>query len=143
MKKTRWQKIDEIFPLVADLPPGERERRLRELCAGDEDLRREIAAMAAADERAESFIESPVMVPESLNHVFIDAPENETPRTHELAGQSLGAYRVLRKLGAGGMGTVYLAERADGEFRKRVAIKLVKHGADTGFNLRRFRHERQ
>ena len=138
-----WEKIDEIFPLVADLPLGVRDRRLRELCGEDEDLRREIASMLAADEKASDFIETPVMMPESLAHAFSAAREIDNSHTLGLTGRKIGAYRIVRQLGAGGMGKVYLAERADGEFHKKVAVKLIKNGAATEFNLRRFRHERQ
>ena len=60
-----------------------------------------------------------------------------------MIGRRLGAYRIEREIGRGGMGAVYEAVRADNEFRKRVAIKLVKRGMDTDFILRRFRKERQ
>lgn len=139
MSKNLWEKIEDIFPLVADLPEAERESRLRELCAGDDDLRREILALLAADKKAADFCESPAALPDSLVHPF---PDNQPP-TLELTGEKFGAYRVVRKIGAGGMGAVYLAVRADGAFHKEVAVKLVKNGADTEFNLRRFRHERQ
>src|SRR5688572_1588422 len=60
-----------------------------------------------------------------------------------LVGQRLGAYELIREIGRGGMGTVYLARRADQEFEKEVAIKLLKRGTDTDEVLRRFRAERQ
>jgi serine/threonine protein kinase/tetratricopeptide (TPR) repeat protein len=142
MSKDFWQKIEEIFPLVADLPASERERRLLELCAGDENLRREISALLAADEKAADFCEAPVQMPNSLSSTFLHRRADKT-RTLDLAGQNFGAYRVVRKIGAGGMGAVYLAVRADGEFDKEVAVKIVKNGADTELNLRRFRRERQ
>ncbi|HEY2046419.1 MAG TPA: protein kinase [Candidatus Udaeobacter sp.] len=65
--------------------------------------------------------------------------EEGPPRT----GQRLGAYVIVRELGRGGMGTVFLAERADGQFEKKVAIKILNRGADTAEILRRFRAERQ
>ena len=65
--------------------------------------------------------------------------EEGPPRT----GQRLGAYVIVRELGRGGMGTVFLAERADGQFEKQVAIKILNRGADTAEILRRFRAERQ
>lgn len=60
-----------------------------------------------------------------------------------MIGQRLGAYQIEREIGRGGMGTVYLARRADNVFQRRVAIKIIKRGMDTDFILRRFRHERQ
>ncbi|NOT61686.1 MAG: protein kinase [Acidobacteria bacterium] len=60
-----------------------------------------------------------------------------------LIGQPLGVYRLVRELGRGGMGAVYLAERADDEFEQRVAIKLIKRGMDSDEIVRRFRQERQ
>ena len=60
-----------------------------------------------------------------------------------LADSRLGVYRLVREIGRGGMGSVYLAVRADDEYHKRVAIKLVKRGMDTDFVLKRFRNERQ
>ena len=58
-------------------------------------------------------------------------------------GERVGAYVIVRELGHGGMGTVFLAERADGQFEKQVAIKILNRGADTAEILRRFRAERQ
>jgi serine/threonine protein kinase len=58
-------------------------------------------------------------------------------------GQRIGAYVIVRELGRGGMGTVFLAERADGQFEKQVAIKILNRGADTAEILRRFQAERQ
>jgi serine/threonine protein kinase/tetratricopeptide (TPR) repeat protein len=57
--------------------------------------------------------------------------------------QNVGPYRLIREIGRGGMGAVYLAERADDEFRRQVAVKVVKRGMDTDFIVRRFRNERQ
>ena len=64
-------------------------------------------------------------------------------REEPAEGRRIGAYRVVRELGRGGMGAVYLAERADGGFSQRVAIKLIKRGMDTDQVLARFRAERQ
>ncbi|MCA1558022.1 MAG: protein kinase, partial [Acidobacteria bacterium] len=66
-----------------------------------------------------------------------------TTERDPMIGSRIGAYQIEREIGRGGMGAVYLAERADNAFRKRVAIKLVKRGMDTDYILRRFRHERQ
>src|SRR5207249_11018127 len=63
--------------------------------------------------------------------------------TSVAAGQLIGAYRIVREIGRGGMGAVYLAERADEQYKKQVAIKLIKRGMDTDSVLRHFRNERQ
>ncbi|HZH35566.1 MAG TPA: protein kinase, partial [Pyrinomonadaceae bacterium] len=71
--------------------------------------------------------------------------EKELPLNGDdpMLGKRIGVFRLTRELGRGGMGAVYLAERADGEFRQKVAVKLIKRGMDTDFIIRRFRHERQ
>jgi len=69
-------------------------------------------------------------------------PSAHGPETSML-GRHVGPYRIKREIGRGGMGTVFEAWRADGEFQHRVAIKLIKTGLDNDFVLRRFRNERQ
>src|SRR5690606_26050499 len=61
----------------------------------------------------------------------------------EMEGERIGAYRILRELGRGGMGAVYLAERADGQFERRVALKIVRGGFESAEMVRRFLDERQ
>jgi len=60
-----------------------------------------------------------------------------------MIGRRIGVYELCEEIGRGGMGAVYLAKRADGEFQQRVAIKLIKRGMDTDLILKRFRRERQ
>lgn len=60
-----------------------------------------------------------------------------------MLGERLGIYRIIREIGRGGMGSVYLASRDDAEFQKEVALKIVKRGMDTAEVLQRFRYERQ
>ncbi|HEY7443533.1 MAG TPA: serine/threonine-protein kinase [Vicinamibacterales bacterium] len=68
---------------------------------------------------------------------------NQPPQADSIAGRHIGPYQVVRELGHGGMGAVYLAVRADDQFKQQVAIKLIKRGMDTDFIVSRFRHERQ
>jgi tetratricopeptide (TPR) repeat protein/predicted Ser/Thr protein kinase len=126
----RWLRIDRILQPAFDLPVAEREAYLDAACAGDTDLRREVESLLAADEEADDFLVEPVFK--------LAAPDRSVA-----AGHRIGAYRVVRELGRGGMGAVYLAERADNQFEQQVAIKLVKRGMDTDEIVRRFRHERQ
>ena len=75
----------------------------------------------------------------------VDPLKTQPSTTHDdsMIGRRAGPYRISRELGRGGMGTVYEAWRADGEFQHRVAIKLVNAGLDNNFVIKRFRNERQ
>jgi serine/threonine protein kinase/Tol biopolymer transport system component/tetratricopeptide (TPR) repeat protein len=132
----RWKQIEGVFDAAVELAPAERGAYLAEACGGDAELRRQVELLIGSHERAGSFIEEPAVAGR-----ITDAGkfEEEAP----FIGRRVGAYRIVRELGRGGMGAVYLAVRADDEFQKRVAIKLVKRGMDTDFILRRFRQERQ
>ncbi len=74
---------------------------------------------------------------------FFLSPVVEATGADRFEGRQLSPYRILHRLGHGGMGAVYLAERSDEQFRRRVAIKLVRPGYDDGHLLRRFSNERQ
>lgn len=132
----RWRLINELFHAAVELPPDERGDFLEGACEGDDSLRAEIEKLIDGSDRAGSFIESPP----SLDGTTIALLASDL---ESLAGLRLGAYRVIREIGRGGMGTVYLAARADEEFRKRVAIKLVTAGFDHETIIQRFRNERQ
>ena len=110
--------------------PEERTAALTQSCAGDTALLREAQKLLAHD-----------------TSVFEEFAEIAATRLrcdeHDRIGERMGAYAVVKELGRGGMGAVYLAERADGQFEKRVAIKVLKRGTDTDEVLRRFRIERQ
>ncbi|CAN5442462.1 hypothetical protein BH18ACI2_BH18ACI2_07710 [soil metagenome] len=144
MTPERWKQVEEVFQDALDLAPGERGRFIAEACAQDAELRAEVEALVGQYESAGEFIESPAMAGgiSPASAAFATAP-TVLADDALMAGRRIGAYRVVREIGRGGMGAVYLAVRADSEFQKRVAIKLVKRGMDTDFILRRFRNERQ
>ena len=127
-----WERVQEIFLEAAELPPSARRDLLDRACAGDIALRREVESLLRADETDESAIAAAV---ECECESLLDESS--------LAGTRLGSYRIIRELGRGGMGAVYIAERDDEQYRKLVAIKVVKRGMDTAEVLSRFRHERQ
>jgi serine/threonine protein kinase/Tol biopolymer transport system component/tetratricopeptide (TPR) repeat protein len=132
----RWKQIEGVFDAAIDLAPAEREAYLTTACGGDAELRRQVELLIRSHEEAGAFIEEPAVAGVlSEGGKF----EEEAP----FIGRRVGSYRLVRELGRGGMGAVYLAVRADDEFQKRVAVKLVKRGMDTDFILRRFRQERQ
>lgn len=132
MATDRWRRIEEIFEEVLALPEGEREARLAALCGGDAALRSEVASLLAADAGAGDFLESP---PLTAADAALPLPS--------AVGRRLGPWRVERKLREGGMATVYLGIRDDGEFRQQAAIKIFGYGADRSDLLERFRAERQ
>ncbi|HEY0427079.1 MAG TPA: protein kinase [Pyrinomonadaceae bacterium] len=150
MPDNRWQQIEEIFQSALDLAPAERLRFVAESSAGDVQLREEVEKLLANYESAESFIESPVWTenPFLNSAARRDIKESLDKKISEngdssFIGRRIGVFELKQELGRGGMGAVFLAERADGEFDQKVAIKLIKRGMDTDFIVRRFRHERQ
>jgi eukaryotic-like serine/threonine-protein kinase len=139
MTPERWRKIEEIFDAAVEIDAEpDRARFLSGACEGDDVLRREVEDLLASDAEANSLMGRP-----ALDESGIRALEPTDNGTHKLIGTRIGAYRVLKEIGSGGMGLVFLAERADGEFKGHAAIKLIKRGMDTDFILRRFRRERQ
>src|SRR5215471_6333532 len=134
MQPELWDRVQQLFLAAADLPPGEQRRLLDESCNGDAVLRGEVESLLAADGRNGESISQAVGSEAAL---LLQAD------SQPLTGARLGAYRVVRELGRGGMGAVYLAVRDDDQYSKQVALKVVKRGMDTAEVLSRFRHERQ
>jgi len=135
MATEHWSRIEALFQAALQRPTKERSAFLREACKQEPELLVELESLLASHEQAGDFLDEPVLV--SAEAV---AP---TEPAESLAGRRIGAYQMLREIGQGGIGVVYLAVRADDEYRKLVAIKLIKRGMDTGAIVRRFRHERQ
>jgi len=134
----RWPEVARILDVVLELAPEERPAFLGQACAGDDRLRAEVEAMLAGAE-ADGFLKSPAAV---LAAPLLEA-EALGDGAAALHSALIGPYRLVRELGHGGMGVVYLAERADGQFEQRVALKLIKRGMDSDEILRRFLAERQ
>ncbi len=137
MDSERWQQIDELFGQALELGPEERSRLLDEASAGDPELRREVEALLAADRQAEDLLESPAEIRVEPGDELPGGPEADP------AGKAIGPYRLERELGRGGMGTVYLASRADDAFERRVALKVLNPGMMSAAAEQRFLSERQ
>lgn len=129
MPEAKWERAKEIFAQAVEKAEHERQAFLAQACEEDGELLQLVQALLQADAEAGSFIEKPVM--------------NLPPWDESYIGRHVGAYKILSLLGRGGMGAVYLAARADEQFQKQVAIKLIKRGMDSEDILARFRHERQ
>jgi serine/threonine protein kinase/tetratricopeptide (TPR) repeat protein len=127
----KWDQVKELFTLALERDPEERSDFLRQACGADDSLRAEIESLLSNFDDAPTFLE--------------DCPAASllSAQSSAIAGRRIGAYRIIRECGHGGMGIVYLAERADDQYRKRVAIKMLVPGINKDEVLRRFRNERQ
>jgi len=132
MSGVNWDQVQEIFLAAVDLPERDRTAYLARACGGNSELRAEVESLLRADSTQGLSLDTAI---EMEAGSLLEGPA--------LLGARLGAYRVVREIGHGGMGAVYLAERADDQYDKQVALKVVKRGMDTDAVLRRFRHERQ
>jgi serine/threonine protein kinase len=128
----KWSQVQQIFLAVADLSAAERPAALERMCEGDTALRGEVESLLDADMGGEEQVRTAVQTEAAT---LMEGSSRE--------GCRVGAYRLIREIGRGGMGTVYLAVRADEQYESEAAIKLVRPGLDTDFIFRRFRRERQ
>ncbi|MFT4180213.1 MAG: serine/threonine-protein kinase, partial [Thermomonas sp.] len=128
-----WAKLEALFPDLLDLPPGKRAAFLDRHCRDAPALRRELEAMLAASE-ADSVLDRVPQVRAQGEDEEADAAVVET-------GMRLGAWQVVRQIGRGGMGEVYLAERVEGGFGQQAAIKLLHR--DAMQHAERFEEERR
>ena len=131
MTPERWQKIEGIFHEAEAAPPGERTAVLERLCEGDDNLRREIEQLLNED---------------STDTDFGGAIRAHVGKVFDAQGiaenQRFGRYQLVRRIGQGGMGAVYEANRVD-DFQKKVALKIIKQEFDSDFARNKFQQERQ
>jgi serine/threonine protein kinase/tetratricopeptide (TPR) repeat protein len=134
MPADNWDRVEALFLRAADLAPDEQALFLDTMCASDTELRAEVESLLESDRKGGL---------EIAQAVRSEAAALLDDESQPLIGARLGPYRVIREIGRGGMGSVYLATRDDDQYQKQVAIKVVKRGMDTADVLGRFRHERQ
>ncbi len=131
MNPERWQKIEFLFEEALKLSPSQREEFLKKECGNDLELYDEVASLLNEDSNIHNLLNddlsSSVSIPEEINY----------------EGKIIGSYRIINKIAAGGMGSVFLAERSDGQFEQKVALKLIKQGLNSIEIIKRFQAERQ
>jgi serine/threonine protein kinase len=121
-----WDEIQTLFNAALELPPGERGSFLDSRCADRPGVRAEIDSLLASHAEAGAFLDDPAL----------DASGG-------LSGLRVGAFRLVREIGRGGMSVVYLAERVEGDFTQQVAVKILDAPLRNAEVLQRFRAERQ
>jgi serine/threonine protein kinase len=136
MTPERWQQIKSVLAEALEELPANRSVYLERSCAGDEDLRREVELWLEHERE---------LSPRFLNETALPRAAASALTAGSIAwvGRRIGAYKTIELVGVGGMGEVYRALRADDQYRKEVALKVVRAGQDSGVILARFRHERQ
>ena len=139
-----YQRIDALLAEALELPSGERAAFLDRACAGDEETRariEELLQLAQGDtlEGELDALRGGSLLGDLARETVqaADAPAEDLP-----AGTTIGPYRLLREIGRGGMGVVFLAERTGGDFEQRVAVKVLKRSLAGDEILRRFGRER-
>src|SRR6478672_2768433 len=132
MLPENWDRIQNLFITAAELHGAGRKRFLDEACAADAPLRAEVESLLQSDASDTQLI-SGAIEDAAINLLGHDSP----------VGKRVGSYRVVRELGRGGMGAVYLAVRADDQYQKQVAIKLVRGDYNSQALVGRFRSEMQ
>ncbi len=131
MNSERWTKIQQIFETALEKNPEERNTWLKNTCGADMELYNEVISLLQADGETHSLLRSPA-------YDLLGFAE-----TLLMDEKHIGIYRLKKQIGLGGMGAVYLAERDDGQFEQKVALKVIKPGMDSQEILRRFQRERQ
>lgn len=131
----QFEKFEQVFEFALNLNPEELKSFLDRECSGNDELRSEVESLLTSHQKAQSFFQDAAV--EDAVMLFAD------DRINLKAGHRIGPYSILRQIGRGGMGAVYLAERADQEFQQQVAVKIVKRGMDTDRIIGRFLAERQ
>src|SRR6202050_5701984 len=137
MEPERWKRIEDLYHAALDQDESARVAFLQQSCDGEESLRREVESLLYFGMRVDNFIETPAL------ELAAESFANQDADGRTMLGRRIGQYELVAKLGSGGMGEVYRGVRADDQFEKQVAIKLIRQGYDTALIVRRFRNEPQ
>jgi len=131
MNQEQWEKVQELFERALEFSKEDRIPFIKKQCEGEKDLFEEVVSLLEADDNV---------------HPVLDRKASEIINIEEklnFVGQIIGNYKLVEEIASGGMGTVFLAERCDGVFEQKVALKIIKPGLSTIPIIRRFQNERQ
>lgn len=134
MAVENWQVVKEIFNSALDFPADQRCQYLDQACGADSDLRHEVDSLLRSHDHAGDILETPAF---ELSDI------SDATSLDPYIGEFIGAYRVIQKIGEGGMGTVYRALRVDDQYVKQVAIKIVRIGVSSEHYVQQLKNERQ
>ena len=142
MTPERWQQVKGVLESVLGLAPHERAAFLDQACDGDQSLRQEVESLLASDDQlaTERRLNSKLLRQATL---AVSAPGALPHEADPWIGRWVGPYKIVEQIGVGGMGEVYRAVRDDEQYRKQVAVKLVRAGQDSALVVSRFKNERQ
>ena len=147
MRADTRQQADRLFCQALELPWGERRAFVADRCREDPLLEAAVLDLLHAADDSKAFLERPVESYLDLPWEEIFGSDDErlgdVGAPFDRSGERVGPYRLVRRIGRGGMASVYLAERADGQWRQEVAVKVIRRGVDTEDVVRRFVAERQ
>jgi eukaryotic-like serine/threonine-protein kinase len=129
-----WKQIKQIFSKALELDGEERHQYIEDVCGGDERLRSEVLSLLESHDKTG-------MIDKSIDEIRMSAIMEA--RSRHMKGEVVGRYKIIKEIGYGGMGNVFQAERSDGEFNQKVALKLLRDLLPSAHQVERFRSERQ
>lgn len=142
MDQQEWKKVNNIVDTALELDGEERTTFIKEQCAGNKELRYKVTELLKSIEQSdtEDFLEATEAFPAYLAADLSDNDDQE--HASSLVGETIDQYHIKKVIGHGGMGSVFLADRADDAYQGEVALKIMRQGMDTPSNIARFERER-
>jgi serine/threonine protein kinase/tetratricopeptide (TPR) repeat protein len=137
MDAERWKRVDDVLQAALQVPDEQQEEFLRRACGSDAELQQEVSSLLSSHHDADNLLDRPLIESADLENPALDDHEF----VESLTGRVVSHYRILSHLAHGGMGNVWLAERNDGRFERRVAIKFLNIAVNSPLSLERFKRE--